>query len=99
MVPRTLTCWPASFFNSSPAAVKLRSLRFQHRDGEIVRPAAPEIDVNRAAAFPHGQDFALNHRETTPNREDPRRILGMADDIIRVRPKAKTARPRRLFRL
>ena len=28
IVPRTLTCWPASFFSSSPAAVKLRSLRF-----------------------------------------------------------------------
>jgi hypothetical protein len=56
-------------------------------DGEVFRPAAAEIDV-----------IALNHCETTPNLEDPGRILGISHHIVRVGPKAKTGRAGALFR-
>ncbi len=67
-------------------------------DGEVFRPAAAEIDVNRAAALADRQNLALNHCETTPNLEDPGRILGISHHIVRVGPKAKTGRAGALFR-
>jgi hypothetical protein len=67
-------------------------------DGEVFRPAAAEIDVNRAAALADRQNLALNHCETTPNLEDPGRILGISHHIVRVGPKAKTGRAGTRFR-
>ena len=61
------------------ARVRKRALvAFQRRDGEVFRPAPPEVDVDRAAAFADRQHVPLDHGETAPNAPGyPCRIRGV----------------------
>ena len=59
------------------ALIALRS-----RDGEVLRPAPPKVDVDRAAALAHRQHLPLNHRKMAPKRENSRRILGFVRRVI-----------------
>ena len=59
-----------------PGGRKAALVAFQNRDGEVLRPAPPEIDVDRAAAFAHRQRPcprpARNDRARPAPRPDPR---------------------------
>src|ERR1051325_3146074 len=58
-------------------------------DGEVFRPAPPEIYIDRAAAFAHRDDFALDQPKPAAALQDPLRVLRLADDINRFGPQAK----------
>src|SRR6185436_18350841 len=58
-------------------------------DGEILRPAPPEIHIDGAAALAHRLDLALDQRKPAAALEDPRGVFGLVDDIIRFAPQAK----------
>ena len=66
-------------------------------DGEVLRPAPPEIHIDGAAALAHRQHLALDQREPAAALEDLRGVLGLVHDIIRFGPQAKLGGPRRLL--
>src|SRR5436305_8055175 len=59
--------------------------------GEVFRPAPPEIDVNRATAFAHRDNLALDQGKPAAALKDPGGVLRLADDINRFGPQAKLA--------
>src|SRR4051812_17311656 len=81
--------------SNSPAAQRLRYqtcgskralIALGDRDGEVFRPAPPEIDVNRAAALAHRDDLALDQGKPAAALQDPGGVLRLADDINRFGP-------------
>src|ERR1051325_220902 len=58
-------------------------------DGEVYRQAPAEIYIDRAAAFAHRDDFALDQPKPAAALQDPLRVLRLADDINRFGPQAK----------
>src|SRR5947209_149012 len=58
-------------------------------DGEVFRPAPPEIHVDGPAALAHRDDLAFDQRKPAAALADSFRVLRLADDINRFGPQAK----------
>ena len=97
--PRTRTRRPSSCFGSRPAAAKAALVAFQNRDGEILGPAPPEVDIDRAAAFAHRQHLALDQREPAPQRPGFRAAFSgvLRHDSVGFAQRPRPARPRGRF--
>ncbi|NIK47956.1 hypothetical protein FHS46_002273 [Variibacter gotjawalensis] len=70
---------------------------FRDRHGEIFRPAAAEIHVDRTANLTHRQHFPLNERERTALTENLGRLIGLEDTPPSVGPKPTSCLPRLTF--
>src|SRR5262249_37643157 len=69
---------------AQPGLDKLTLVPFQNRNGEVLAPAPPEIDVNGAAALAHRHHFSLDQCEATPLGREPHRVLGLLRKISRI---------------
>ena len=91
--PRTLTRTVFQRLGLQAGPPKDALMSFQDRDRKRLRPAAAEIDIDRAAALADRQHLAFRNRESTPSGQKLRPAFGRLDDIIRFGPEAKLAGP------
>src|SRR6185295_11534859 len=66
-------------------------------DGEVLRPAPAEIDVNRPAALTYRKDLALDQSEPPAARQHLRRFPCLGDGIVWFGPEAKLCGARRIL--
>src|SRR5262249_22997542 len=80
-------------FRFEVARCKEAPISFQNGNGEVFVPPPPEIDIDRPAALPYGDDLALNDGKSTARRKYSGGVVGAFRRIVRIPPKSELAGP------